>query len=286
MIGRISKVRKRDGRLVDFDESKIADAIYKAACAVGGDDRLLAEELAGVVTLFLEKQHAGRVPHIEEIQDMVEKVLIETGHARTAKAYILYRDRRARARDRVEVRAEGGGGAAGPLVGNAAKALVSPWTKSRIAAALVREADLPDAVAEEVASRVEQKVLASRVARVSTSVIRSLVEAELFLMGHGDRVGRQALVGLPRFDVDALLRGAKGSAWRPGGPRDLRNALAGALLAQYAMSEVYSAEVVEAHLDARIHVVDAGCPFEWVAAAAEAEPAEDADAWVEGAAHL
>ncbi len=43
MIGRLSKVRKRDGRLVDFDESKIADAVYKAACAVGVDDRFLAE---------------------------------------------------------------------------------------------------------------------------------------------------------------------------------------------------------------------------------------------------
>ncbi|MCZ6785727.1 MAG: ATP cone domain-containing protein, partial [Planctomycetota bacterium] len=101
MIGRISKVRKRDGRLVDFDEAKIADAIHKAACAVGGEDRFLAEELAGVVTLFLEKRYGGSVPQIEEIQDMVEKVLIETGHARTAKAYILYRDRRTRAREHV-----------------------------------------------------------------------------------------------------------------------------------------------------------------------------------------
>ena len=55
MIRRISKVRKRDGRLVSFDETKIADAVHKAACAVGSDDRFLADELAGVVTLFLEK---------------------------------------------------------------------------------------------------------------------------------------------------------------------------------------------------------------------------------------
>ncbi|HLF95004.1 MAG TPA: ATP cone domain-containing protein, partial [Planctomycetota bacterium] len=82
MIGRITRVRKRDGRLVDFDETKIADAIHKASCAVGRDDRFLAEELAGVVTLFLEKRFTGAVPGIEEIQDMVEKVLIETGHAK------------------------------------------------------------------------------------------------------------------------------------------------------------------------------------------------------------
>ncbi|MFI5402563.1 MAG: ATP cone domain-containing protein, partial [Planctomycetota bacterium] len=103
MIGRITRVRKRDGRLVDFDETKIADAIHKASCAVGRDDRFLAEELAGVVTLFLEKRFTGTVPGIEEIQDMVEKVLIETGHAKMAKAYILYRERRARAREQVSV---------------------------------------------------------------------------------------------------------------------------------------------------------------------------------------
>ena len=150
MIGRISKVRKRDGRLVDFDESKIADAIHKASCAVSNADRFLSEELAGVVTLFLEKRFSGTVPGIEEIQDMVERVLIETGHARMAKAYILYRERRARAREHVVVESETAGG---PLVGNPTKALVGAWQKVRVADALVREADLDKKVAAEVATR-------------------------------------------------------------------------------------------------------------------------------------
>jgi hypothetical protein len=278
VIGRISKVRKRDGRLVDFDETKIADAIYKAACAVGDGDRFLAEELAGVVTLFLEKSYAGAVPGIEEIQDMVEKVLIETGHARMAKAYILYRERRARAREQVFVHGETG---TGPLVGSPAKARVGPWQKSRIARALVREADLDEKVATEIASRVEAKVIGSGVERITTSAIRSLVETELFLKGYGDRVGRQGLVGLPRYDVDQLLRGGKGGGWRPRGPEDLKRALADAVLAQYALSEVYSAEVVDAHLDARLHVLDVGCPFEWVAAVADVPPTDSAESWAD-----
>jgi len=282
VIGRITKVRKRDGRLVDFDESKIADAIYKAACAVGGEDRFLAEELSGVVALFLEKQYPGRVPAIEEIQDMVEKVLIETGHARTAKAYILYRDRRARARDRVTVHAEGGGG--GPLVGNPSRAVVTPWSKRRVQDALVREADLDERVAAEVAARVEAKIFESSPDRVATSQIRSLVEAELFLMGYSESVARQSLVGLPRFDIDRLLRGQKEGGWRPAGPQDLKRTVAETVLTQYALAEVYSAEVVNAHLDARIHIYDPGSPFEWVAAAGRMTTAEDPDAWVEAAA--
>jgi len=97
-MGRMAKVRKRDGRVVDFKSRKIADAIYKAARAIGGEDRALADELAEVVTLFLDKHYSGDTPGIEDIQDMVEKVLIETGHAKTAKAYILYRQKRAELR--------------------------------------------------------------------------------------------------------------------------------------------------------------------------------------------
>jgi len=278
VIGRITRVRKRDGRLVDFDETKIADAIHKASCAVGRDDRFLAEELAGVVTLFLEKQFTGAVPGIEEIQDMVEKVLIETGHARMAKAYILYRERRARAREQVRVHA---GGAGGPVVNNPGKARVSPWSKARIAEALVREADLDEKVAAQVAASVEAKVFERGVKRITTSVIRALVEAELFDRGYPDRVGRQALVGLPRYDIERLLRGGKEGQWRAVSPADLKRTVADAVLGQYALSEIYSAEVVDAHLDLKLHILDASSPFEWVGAACPCPAPEDGESWVE-----
>jgi len=291
VIGRLSKVRKRDGRLVDFDESKIADAVYKAACAMGGDDRFLAEELAGVVTLFLEKRFGGGVPGIEQVQDMVEKVLIETGHARTAKAYILYRDKRGRVRAAIAVRSAGTGvGVRGPLVGNATKALLTPWTKSRITDALVREADLDERKATDVAAAVEGVVLAAYrrgTTRISTSTIRALVEAKLFELGYSDRVARQSLVGLPRYDVDRLLRGGSGAPGaRPEGPRDVRGFVADAALTQYAMEEVYSGEVVEAHLDARLHILDPGALSEWAGAAAVAPPSPSADSWIDSTVHL
>lgn len=91
-------IRKRDGRIVEFKMEKITEAIFKAAKAVGGEDRQLAEELAQVVINFVRKSNNG-IPTVEEVQDAVEKVLIETGHAKTAKAYILYRDRRTRLRE-------------------------------------------------------------------------------------------------------------------------------------------------------------------------------------------
>jgi len=85
-------VRKRDGRLEPFDQERIAKAIWKAAKAVSGKDRGLAKRLSSRVVVLLQKRFGeDGVPTVEEIQDLVEKVLIEDGHARTAKAYILYR---------------------------------------------------------------------------------------------------------------------------------------------------------------------------------------------------
>ncbi len=90
----IKQIIKRDGRVVDFDKSKIAEAIWKAAKAVGGKDKRLSEQLADKVVIELEKIFKDKIPSVEDVQDVVEKVLIEEGHAKTAKAYILYRQER------------------------------------------------------------------------------------------------------------------------------------------------------------------------------------------------
>ncbi len=96
----IEKVSKRDGRFVSFDAERIANAIYKAAKAVGGTDRNTSSALSIKVCRSITDKygHYGTVS-VEEIQDEVEKVLIEQGHAKTAKAYILYRKQRAEMRD-------------------------------------------------------------------------------------------------------------------------------------------------------------------------------------------
>ena len=95
MVEEIKKIIKRDGRIVDFDKEKIANAIFKAAKAVGGRDRELASRLADqVVSLLKERLKPGEIPTVEQVQDLVEKVLVENGHYRTAKAYILYRKER------------------------------------------------------------------------------------------------------------------------------------------------------------------------------------------------
>jgi uridine kinase len=93
-------VVKRDGSIVEFTPQRITNAIYRAAVAVGGRDKHTAEQLSEkVVSTLAENLPEGATPTVEQIQDTVEKVLIEEGHARVAKAYILYRAERARLRE-------------------------------------------------------------------------------------------------------------------------------------------------------------------------------------------
>jgi len=95
----VSTIRKRDGKLVPYDNYKIANAVFKAIEATGCNDFGLALSLAKSVDEAIgRKFHPKSIPAVEEIQDLVEKVLIECGHTRVAKSYILYREQHRRLR--------------------------------------------------------------------------------------------------------------------------------------------------------------------------------------------
>ncbi len=96
---KFKSVIKRSGTTVPFNRNRIMNAIYRAAVSVGGRDKARAEFLADKVIELLEKTfNEDHSPHIEEIQDAVEKVLIEHGHAKVAKEFIIYRDEQNRKR--------------------------------------------------------------------------------------------------------------------------------------------------------------------------------------------
>ncbi len=93
------QIIKRDGSLVAFDRVRISTAIFKASAATGAADREAAEAMALEVERQLEASYGtGSVPTVEDIQDVVEDVLLRQGHTRTARAYMIYRNDRARAR--------------------------------------------------------------------------------------------------------------------------------------------------------------------------------------------
>ena len=90
-------IRKRDGRLVEFHTEKIRNAIWRSFLGVGQTGMEdVSDALARKVETMLELE--GCEPEVEHVQDLVEQVLMQEGYGRTAKAYILYREERSRAR--------------------------------------------------------------------------------------------------------------------------------------------------------------------------------------------
>ena len=90
----ITRIKKRDGEVVDFTQDKITNAIFKAMKSQGIDDYSQAKTVSDIVTFVLEDKFGGyTVPSVEQIQDMVEHVLMKRGYLEVAKSYILYRER-------------------------------------------------------------------------------------------------------------------------------------------------------------------------------------------------
>jgi len=104
---KITQVKKRDGRLVDFDKLKITQAVFKALTASGEGDGRLSQKISNKVVEILNRRfRKGEIPDVEQIQDIVEEVLILEGLAKAAKAYILYREQRRRIREAIQASEE------------------------------------------------------------------------------------------------------------------------------------------------------------------------------------
>ena len=107
MQNKITKVKKRDGMIVDFDQNLISEAIFKAITATGQGDGKKAKRLSDKVVKILNRRFKeGEIVHVEQIQDIIEEVLILEGLVKAAKAYILYREQRRRIREAVTVTEE------------------------------------------------------------------------------------------------------------------------------------------------------------------------------------
>ncbi len=262
-------VTKRDGRRVPFDRTKIARAVRAAQAALGQEDGSFGDEVADLVELELRRRYAqalegpaadGGGPSIEEIQDLVEEALIGLGRAALAKAYILYRDRRHRAREALAVELPDDAGARlGHLRVRDALG-TAPWSKGRIVAALIDETGLERATAEGVATRVEERVLRSGLRRVSTVLVRELVAAELVGLGLEHALRRHEPLSVPRHDLRRVLA-AGGEPDAPvGAPAGVEGALAGTLLERFALEELLDERSAELHLAGDLELVGLRAP--------------------------
>ena len=255
---KLNFVRKRDGRVVSFDTEKIANAIFKAAQSIGGQDKYLAEDLAEAVKLYLIKESKKDIPSVEDIQDVVERVLIKTGHAKTAKAYILYREKRARIRriregiqpgdvDLTEVERQN-------LIKNINLSVresndnISLWDKERIINALTVETGLSRNISELIVGEIEEEILTSKVNEISSSLIRELVNSKLITYGFEKERNLHTRLGVPVYDVNNFLRES------PDTPDDISLQLGRHIKKEFALLQIFSENISEKHLTGEIRI--------------------------------
>jgi ribonucleoside-triphosphate reductase len=261
-------IRKRDGREEPYDERKIAASILAAGEEEPNWDHDLARNLASAVTIYLMKNLAGGVPTVDEVSDAVERVLIQMAHAPAALAYARRRDRRARVRrlregdlggllaelDEARATREAlGAHPAGSLfVRTSTEALIA-WDRDKIVAALQRETGLDRGKAELVALEVEDQIRGAGLHSLTAALVRELVDARLLAHGLGEHSARHRRLGVPLYDAARIIRGLSGETLGKD-PAATDAALARAVKKEYALSEVFSPAVVEAHLRGTLHV--------------------------------
>jgi len=259
-------IKKREGQLVEFDKKKITEAIFTAMLAAGEKNKTISEKVAEQVIIKLEKRFKDKIPQVEEVQDIVEEVLIREGMVKVAKAYILYRDRRSRIRESLKVRKKVENHESTTdlslLVSTPTSENIFHWDRNKIVQALVKEAELPLNISTKIAKAVEKKIVDLGLSEISTSLIRELVDNELFTRGYEHKWRKQKIIGIPAFDLKQLFlsKSKENSNIGNNNPEAINLTIAENTIKQYMLQEVFSKEISNAHLKGWIHIHDLGYP--------------------------
>ena len=249
MPGPLSEVTKRGGRTELYQPAKITRSILRAAESRGQGDRFLAEELAAVVTMVLEQDEPGLAPATSDVREVVERVLMETGHVDVARSFILHGDRSGR---RGEVEAPEASASA-PSVLSSSRECRLAWDRSRICSHLVLQLGLDSEAAEAVAREVERRVLALGLPSIRGAMLEDLVELALLERGHSKAGASQQRVGLSRRLLDRVVRDR-----REGRGTEAR--VGEEVLRRYSLSALFEQDVADAHLDAELELDGLGNP--------------------------
>lgn len=262
----IQTIKKREGQLSEFDKKKITEAIFAAMLTAGEDNKTVSEKVTDQVIIKLEKRFKDKIPQVEEVQDIVEETLIREGMVKVAKAYILYRDKRRRIRESLKVRKKIKNYKSmtdlSLLVSTPASENIFPWDRKKIIQALVKEAELPLNVSIKIAKAVEKNILGGGLSEISTSLIRELVDNELFIRGYEHKWRKQKIIGMPTFDLKQLFlsKSKENSNIGTNNPEAINLTIAENTIKQYMLQEVFSKEIADAHLKGWIHIHDLGYP--------------------------
>jgi hypothetical protein len=262
-MSRVTRVVSRNGEVVPFRRSRVVRAILAAVRAAGSKDEWIADKLADMVVYFLDSQHGNRrePPTADDVDDTIEKALLSSPDLATiAQAFIAGRRQRREIEQLEETLHESDDG---PRVAQSSVG-VGGWNRARIAAALMRENGLDAAKAGEVAAVVEQRVRAFELPRVTTGLIRELVDAELL---HRGLTQEPSIISVPRYDIEQWMFPGEDTELPPvSGQAELAARASRRVLEAYALQNILGPDARDAHEDASLHFEALHAPASVVAA--------------------
>lgn len=251
-MGRISKVVNRNGEVVPFRRNRIVRAILASVRGAGSKEEWVADKLADMVVYFLDMQHgeAAAPPTADDVDDMIEKALLSSPDlGPIARAFMSGREQRREIRELEETIASEP--ARGPQVAQPEQGL-GGWNRARIAAAVMRENGVNANVAGEVAETVETKVHELNLPRVTTGLIRELVDVDLLSRG---LIHEPGSVTVPRYDLEQWVFPGEETELPPASQQsELSERAARRVLSDYALRSILPAPVREAHLDGGLQI--------------------------------
>lgn len=275
--------RKRSGLVVPFRKEKIHQAILRAFEAVQRNIDLpvrkeLAPQIADRVVEHLnrptseyfvyEDDNAIRIPDIEDVQDLVEILLSESGETMVVGAYKRYRKKREVARRRIRVRGDSDPthidvtDASLLLVESATENITLPWDHRRVVREIIENTDLSAEIAISVAKAVENWIIESDIKTVNTTLVRELINNELAERGYRKQLRDLSLYGIPKDLVEKLMftKSDENSNIVNNNPEAVNLGIAELVLKQWALDTIFSSDVKRAHDTGAIHLHDLGYP--------------------------
>lgn len=276
--------RKRNGLIVPFRQEKIESAVEKAIAeakrlhetrATPESAQLVSEKVMQGLNEPSSEYYVGaddqgrRIPHIEDVQDLVEIVLAEMGYATVVAVYKRFRKQRQCARQRIRVRDENMRRA--PLdvtdanlllVESDSGNLTLPWDRARIVHQLLDKTKLSTETAINIAKTVENQIIGSRMKTITTGLIREMVNNELMARGHSDQLRDMSVYKVSRDYVDSLMfsKSEENSNIVNNNPEAVNLGVAELVLKQWGLDTIFSPEVKRAHDTAAVHLHDLGYP--------------------------
>ena len=275
--------QKRSGLVVPFSWQKIELAIDRAVEEVARKHQLAKNEgMASKVTDQVLKQlnnpqsefyvhpdeSKKRIPMIEDVQDLVEIVLAEQGETLVVAAYKRYRKQREIARRNIRVRGDSAKGQvdvtdAGLLLVESSSSNINlPWDRKRIVKQILDKTDLSVELAINVAKSVENRIIASDLSVINTTLIRELVNNELMERGYSQQLRDLSLYRVSKDYLENLMftKSTENSNIVNNNPEAVNLGVAELVLKQWALDTIFSPEVKRAHDTGAVHLHDLGYP--------------------------